>query len=312
MGGEINSFFQRLKHGVPELQRPFDMRGRWLYSILFGQAVIIIILFCSMGYSVALETWRVVPYGAFILAACGMLLRRYGHPRTGGALEVSALAYVQGAGSLFLLFPLTELSLQFADPMLATIDHALGFYWPTFTKPFANIPLLFNVANQIYASFNWQTLVIVPFLFWVRHEERAWMFATAAAIASLLTIIIYPFVPAAGPAVHYGLVPREFPLFGAFPWQFGPALVTMKQQGGAAINPDMIFAMVSMPSYHAASAALFTWAMWQTKLRWGFVFLNIAMLIATIAIGIHYLADVLGGLGVAAIALVGARYLASR
>lgn len=307
-----NNFFHRLKHGVPELQRPFDLRGTWLYFILFGQAVSIIILFWSMGYSVALETWRVVPYGAFILAACGMLLRRYGHERIGGTLEVSALAYVQGAGSLFLLFPLTELSMQFADRSLATIDQALGFYWPTFTKPFANIPLLFNVANKIYASFNWQTLIIVPFLFLVRHEERAWTFATAAALASLLTVIMYPFVPAAGPAVHYSLVPREFPLLGTFPWQFGPDLVAMKQRGGTAITPDMIFAMVSMPSYHAASAVLFTWAMWPTKLRWGFTLLNVAMLIATITIGIHYLADVLGGIVVAALALVGARYLVSR
>lgn len=303
---------QRLKYGVPELQSPYDRRGLWLYSILFAQALTIIFLFWSMGYSVAPETWRVVPYAVFIVAGCGMLARRYGHSRIGGSLEVSALAYVQGAGSLFLLFPLTELSLPFADPMLVLIDHALGFQWPTFTKPFANNPLLFNAANQAYASFNWQTLVIVPLLFLTKYENRAWTFATAAAIAALFTILIYPFFPAQGPAVYYSLQPSDYRLLGSFPWQFGPDIAAIKAQGGTAITPKMIFAMVSMPSYHAATAVLFAWAMWPTRLRWVFAFLNVAMLVATIPIGIHYLADVLGGIFVATIAIVTARYLLSR
>lgn len=307
MGGLAEKIGQGLRPPLV-LAHPFDPRSGFIYSLFLSLVALIILSFAVFDYSITADTLRRLPVGAVVIAVCGMTLRRYGHPRLGGAVEVTGLTYLQGVATVFLLFPLTAISLPFADPLFATIDEALGFHWPSFATLFAT-GSSFALLKVVYYSFEWQSLIIVPLLFAFGHDTRAWRFVTAAAIAAVLTMAIYPFAPAQGPAVHYGLQPSDYPNFGMFPWEFGPKIAAIKNAGGFAITPDRIFAMVSMPSYHAFAAVLFMWALWPLrKFRWLAVALNFAMLVATIVVGVHYLTDLIGGMLVAVAAIWAAKY----
>ena len=66
--------------------------------------------------------------------------------------------------------------------------------------------------------------------------------------------------------------------------------------------------IVTFPSFHAASAVLYTWALW--PLRWSrplVVLVNGVMLAATPLNGGHYFIDVIAGVAIAVSAIVAAR-----
>jgi membrane-associated phospholipid phosphatase len=300
----ISTILERLKSGTVELSPAFDPRARWIYAIVALQCSAGALLLWWFGYSLDASVWQRLPIVALPLALSGMLARRYGHPRFGGAVEVIALTYLQAVATVFLLFPLTEISLPFADPAFAAVDQALGFRWPDFALVFAHDQQAYQISEFIYYSMEWQALLIVPLLFLMRQELRAWRFVTTGALAALMVVIIYPFVPAEGPAVFYGLVPADLPSYGLFPWEFGPKLEQIRDGNIKRITLEWIFAMVSLPSYHAASAVAFTWAMWPSRwLRWPFALLNIGVGVTSIYVGIHYLVDILAGIAVACVAI---------
>lgn len=306
----FNIIRNRLKYGTRELSPAYDPRSFWIYLIVTVQCSTGALLLWWLDYSLDSSVWRRLPIVAIPLAISGMLARRYGHPRFGGAVEVVALTYLQGVATIFLLFPLTEMSLPFADPAFALIDHAMGFHWPDLALIFANNKPAYKISEFVYYSMEWQALLIVPLLFLLGHELRAWRFVTSGAIAALVVVIVYPFMPAQGPAVYFGLNPEDLPNYGFFPWEFGPKLAMIQEGSIKKITLEWIFAMVSLPSYHAVSAVIFTWSMWPNRwLRWPFAILNTGVAITSIYIGIHYLVDIIVGFAVGVGAIVLAKQL---
>lgn len=235
----------------------------------------------------------------FLLAASlpfvfRLLLPRYGNPKTSGAVECIGLLYIQGGALFLLLVPLATVSLPFADQQIAYFDGLFGFHWPSFVSLFG--PNAYVILKFLYGSFAWQPLVIMPLLWSSGHGTRAWQAVTAATLAALICALVFPLVPARGPAVYYGLEPADYPLLSGFAWWFGPAIETFKSGQVSEITPELLFPMVSVPSYHTVAALLFTWAVWPLRLaRAPFFVLNAGMLVATIVVGTHYLTDVLAG-----------------
>lgn len=306
----LSLIVERLRFGTSETFAPFDPRSVWIYAAVVLQIVTAFILFMVMGYSLHPSLVNKLPFGAAFLIVGGMLLRRYGHPKLGAGLEIIGLTYLSGVCTVLILFPLTELSWPFADWLLAGIDEALGFAWPTLAKPVVQNDWLHAIGRIIYESFNWQPMLVAVIAVGAGHTERAWAFVTASAVGAIVTMIIYPFVPAAGPCIHYGLSFEEFGALGEFPWQFGPELARLREQSGGVIRAESVFAMVSFPSYHAVAAVLFAWTVWPIKwARTPFLILNALMLAATVVIGIHYVSDVLGGVLVAGFAITLSRKL---
>lgn len=296
---------ERLKNGTTDTFSAVDPRCFWIYAAVLFQAFAALILFAWLNYSIHVSLARRLPFGAVLLIFCGLMLRRYGHPKLAAGLEITGLTYLSGVFSVLILFPLTELSWPFADRLLAGIDNDLGFFWPAFAKLIVENEWLLVGGQFIYHSFNWQPIIVVIIAVSSGQIRRCWVFVTASAFAAIATMAIYPFVPAAGPCVHYGLSFEEFGALGKFPWQFGPELARLREQSGGVIRAESVFAMVSFPSYHAVAAVLFAWAVWPIKwARIPFLVFNLFMLAATVVIGIHYLSDVLGGILVAIITII--------
>ena len=81
---------------------------------------------------------------------------------------------------------------------------------------------------------------------------------------------------------------------------------------GAAVVLDLAKeeGIISFPSYHAALALLLLLGAWHNAwLRWPFLAINVAMIVATPIDGGHYFVDVIAGLAIAAVSQVVARRL---
>jgi membrane-associated phospholipid phosphatase len=148
-------------------------------------------------------------------------------------------------------------------------------------------------------------------LFVVGRAERAWATILAANFALLLTLIIYPFLPAEGTFIHYGISPQQYPNMTAkVAWSFGPAIHAIRDQGARFITRELMVPFISFPSYHAVAASLLAWAAWPIRtLRWPFLLLNIAMAGSALIIGAHYLVDLIAGAAVGIIAAIAATRL---
>lgn len=230
------------------------------------------------------------------VAVSAMLLRRVGHSKIAGGLEGTAMIYGQGLGFLFLLFPLSALSLHFADPSLSRIDRALGFDWAAYTEALKPANPQLRLA---YRSLEWQPALATVALCCSGMESRMWKFVFASAVALAIAVAIFPFAPAVGPGVYYGFVPLHQTSLG-----FGEVIQILKD-GQRLVSKDYFVGFISFPSYHAACAVLLVWAVWPIRwLRWLMLTLNLVMLAATPIFGNHYLVDIIGGFVIAAVSIM--------
>lgn len=278
-----------------ELQRPFEPLSRPFYVLFTAQLVAGFVLITSLGFTIAPQVWWAgISWPAMLLG--GLMMRRLGWLRPATAMECFALICGQAWASFLVLTPLAAISAPFVDPMLDSADKALGFDFLAYAE--AVKPYLYPLALA-YKSFHWQPLLIIGFLSWTGRTAMCWKFITAGAVALAITTIIFPFFPAEGPFVYYGV--KEFGPLRA-PWQFGPVLHALKD-GARYLDYSLMTGLVSLPSYHAAAACIFVWATRETLLRWLLLPLNVMLLLATFVIGSHYLIDIIAGIAVAAVAI---------
>ena len=293
-----------LGQGQIDTYPAFDVRAMPVYAaITLGVALTLSFLVIG-GFRFA-DPFMAVPAAWCVgLFGSGLLSRRYGHPRIGGACETIGLIYSQGLLIESCLPMVTFYSAPLADSRLAQVDRLLGFDWVAFVTFFRESPTALQFASVLYMSFMWQAAAILIILFAMGLEGRAWRFVTAAAIALLITVAIYPFAPAVGAFVHFGIRSGDYPnLNTQTPWSFAPAIYAMKS-GTKLITWKLMVGYISFPSYHAASALLFTWAAWPLRhARWFFLFINVGMAASAMIIGAHYLIDLVAGALVALIAL---------
>jgi hypothetical protein len=303
-GALLGQIVERLRSAEVETQSVFDRRALPAYlAVLIGSSL-------TVGF-VAFGGFRFVdplmiapPTWCASLIVAGLLARRYGHSRTGGACESIGLIYAQGIMIEACCPMLTAYSLPYADWWLVRADQLLGFDWVGFIMLFRDSPLALKAFGWAYMSFLWQAAAILISLFATGRDERAWRFVTAAGVALLITVAIYPLAPAVAGYTHFGITPEMYPnLNTSAPWAFVPAIESMKS-GTKIITSNLMTGYVTIPSYHASSALLFSWAVWPFRsARWPFALLNLAMCAAAIIIASHYLIDLLAGAAVAILAI---------
>ncbi|HML07242.1 MAG TPA: phosphatase PAP2 family protein [Xanthobacteraceae bacterium] len=201
----------------------------------------------------------------------------------------------------------TDLPLQ--DANLLVIDRALGFDWAAYVNYVNDHPTLAAWLSYGYTMIRWPIFAIPVVLAAMARYQRIEEFTFAFAAALIATTIISALVPAIGVYQQIGLDPANLQNLdpGAYLEQvrdFAPTrdgtLRHLQLLGLAGI--------VTFPSFHAASAALYAWALWPSRLLRPIVVLaNGAMLAATPIVGGHYFIDVIAGVAIAALAIVAAR-----
>jgi membrane-associated phospholipid phosphatase len=280
---------------------PFDPDSRPFYAILALVACISAVILLVSGFHLSRAVWFILTcWPCFMIA--GMGIRRLGFRRAGSALEMIAAVHGQAFLCSTLIVGVTALRAPYADQWLSAADRALEFAWGGFVDAFRGHELLWATA---YDTFRWQSVLVVALLCWRGETTRAWIFVTAATLSLFVATLAFAAAPALGPYQVYG-VP-----------QFGPYISATKfiepmeyiRNGGREFTLRLFSGSITFPSYHAASALLFCFAAWPTRLRWPVFGVNVLMLIGAIVVGGHYFVDLPAGVALGAIALYAARKL---
>jgi membrane-associated phospholipid phosphatase len=216
---------------------------------------------------------------------------------------MSPLTYVAAAAN----FPLQDASLW-------AMDKALGFDGRGYIEFVNAHPVLAAWLTYGYSMIRWPIFAIPVLLAAAYRYQRLAEFTLAFALALIVTTLVSALVPAVGIYHQIGLDPAT--LTNLHPRAYVDSLRELGPVRTGALRQLDLFhltGLVTFPSFHAASAALYTWALW--PLRWFrpvAVIANVLMLASTPVDGAHYLVDVIAGLAVAAFGIVLARALTRR
>jgi membrane-associated phospholipid phosphatase len=131
---------------------------------------------------------------------------------------------------------------------------------------------------------------------------RLQLFIAALCFALIVTIVISCLAPAIGTFYGMHLSPEGFPSLNTTMYVAQLRDIVALRNGTLRhLELFQLAGIVSFPSFHAASAVLYMWALWPVR---GFASLSIAMsalmILATPIVGAHYMIDVIGGILLAA------------
>jgi membrane-associated phospholipid phosphatase len=196
------------------------------------------------------------------------------------------------------------------DHTLLVMDRAIGMD-PKVIATFVNDhPWLAKALASAYGLIKWPLLGVPIILAMTLRLVRLQQFIAALCIALVVTITISAFVPAIGTYYGLGLSSSDFPsLITVYDAQLRD-LQALRAGSLRHLEMFHLSGIVSFPSFHAASAVLYIWAVWPVRcLGWIFLVLNMLMIASTPAIGAHYMVDVIAGIVVACGSIVAAGWL---
>lgn len=246
------------------------------------------------------------------LAVAGWRLRALGYPRLGLFLE--ALALLNGLGVVVaqLSAVLAATGLRYVDADLAALDASLfGFSWLDAVTAVRGSGQTLHLLSVSYATLFWQPILLIATLLVMRREERVFVFVTAWAVCLSIAVMIFPFAPALGGYLHFGIAEASMPdvLVGSA-WDHVGVLGQIRSGALRELSPDTLEGIITFPSFHAGGAVMLAWGFWRAGvLRWPAVALNGVMLPSSIFIGGHYLVDVVAGALFAVLSIAAAHRL---
>lgn len=205
----------------------------------------------------------------------------------------------------------TNLPLQ--DAALLAADRSLGFNWAAYVKIVDQHPMLAGWLNYGYTMIRWPIFAIPVVLAAKARYRRIEEFTFAFGLALVVTTIISALVPAIGVFQQIGLDPASIKNLNPQAYLDQLRDLTPTRDGSLRhLELLGLGGIVTFPSFHAASAALYVWALWPVKwLRPIAVIAFTAMLAATPIDGGHYLVDIIAGIAIAVVSIAVASWVGS-
>lgn len=191
------------------------------------------------------------------------------------------------------------------DGWFAAFDAALGFDWNAHLAFVTQRPALAHALTWAYASCLPQLFLLVCVLA-VCDRPALGRFMALYATTALATICIATAFPAVGAVAHHAppaalLSSMPDPLSGS--WHMAD-FTALRQGAFREISPRALEGIISFPSFHTALGVLFIHAFARApRLLAPAIVLNGAMILSTLSVGGHYLADVLAGAAIAGVSI---------
>jgi len=222
-----------------------------------------------------------------------------------GARALAQLAIILSLGVL-LSYVAAATSLPYRDGDFHWIDQWLGLDSVSYLRFLNERPQLYRVISLCYASIRLQTVLVVGALVAASQFGRLQTYVIAVALALAVTLAVFILLPAGNIYSGLNISPADFPnLSLAAAFDHVVPLAAARNHTGYTINFDALAGLISFPSFHTASAVMFSWALFPLrKLRWWVVALNVLMVAGTPVDGGHYFIDLAGGVVVAWIAVL--------
>ncbi|GKQ51705.1 phosphatase PAP2 family protein [Bradyrhizobium sp. Ce-3] len=220
-------------------------------------------------------------------------------------LPISALLT---AGST-LSYLIAASKLPLGDDVLAGVDHLLGFDWPSFLAATNSNSLIATLLTTAYQSTGVLSQVVLVWLILQRRGDRLAEFIAVLSLSAVALCIGMWLILAAGAFAYFNPAPPSYANFAAHGemWTFGRTFAMLRDGSLSVVDLSAVDGIVSFPSFHTMLGVMTTYAARDT--RWLVIpvlVVNATMIVATMPVGGHHLADVLagGGLTIAAILVV--------
>jgi hypothetical protein len=192
------------------------------------------------------------------------------------------------------------------DARLARADTLLGLDWPALRALLDESEAIVWLLAIAYHSLIAQMIAVILVLAAVGKHAELRLLILAAILAGFGTILVSALVPALGNLFDAGSYRHLLPSVASI----HADIVTGLRDGSLrVIDLRRVMGIVTFPSYHAALAILFIWALRQVpRTRRAGTALATLTILATPINGGHYGVDVLAGLLLGVLALGCARY----
>jgi membrane-associated phospholipid phosphatase len=277
---------------------PEPFRQAWpTIGFLIGfQAALLILtsaLYMSQGLRLTVSSnWALlaglvlVPmFAAWIFFTFGYRVPAFSHSLLATLLMVSSsiicasLSYV-----LFTLrFPLVDVWLAKADAILGTpVPAIVGWVQAR--------PLLNAVSVLMYYTL-WPQIVMVVLLlgFWLQDFRSLWEFVFHFQVTAAITVLVATVTPALGAYAWYGFTS------GIDQTHVLQTIRGLRDGGLEQVVLPQLDGLISFPSFHAVTAIVIAYSLRRhRRWFWPFVVLDAMMMFSTIALGAHYMVDLLG------------------
>lgn len=285
----------------------------WIVISAMGATLAASLLFTNFSIDLsglAISVAYVGAYAGFAHANASSVARR--DPQVMFVLGGTAQLVLITAVMAPLTYVAASTNLPMQDANLYAIDRAFGLDWAAYVGFVDAHPLLAAWLNYGYTMIRWPIFVIPVVLAAKRDYHRIEEFTFAFGMALAVTMILSALVPAIGVYQQIGLDPGS--LKNIDPRAYLDQLRDLPPTREGLLRHLELLGLggiVTFPSFHAASAVLYAWALW--PVRWFrpiAIAVNGLMLAATPINGGHYFVDIFAGIAIAIAAIVAARCIA--
>jgi membrane-associated phospholipid phosphatase len=213
-----------------------------------------------------------------------------------------------------LIAPLTyiaaSLNYPLQDKNLFAIDQFMGLDWRSHLNTVDRYGLG-PIYNFGYRTFSWQPLLVPILLCLSGKAARAYQFSLAFLLTVMVTVLISVFLPAAGTYSFLNLSPADYPhLHPVDDFDHMRHLPLLRDGKLRILEIGQLTGIVTFPSFHAAAAILYLWALWAVSwMRVIALICNALLLLSTPIDGGHYFIDVIAGVSLAILAILVVRRL---
>ena len=296
----------RSRSSDPHTRIPL-LAGHWLVlgvlltlvidAILLHQAHLsIAISLTSLGYAAAAG---IAIFARYRLRAPASRGQRIARDLIEGVLVFVAISLLGAIAT----YPLATESRGFVNHGLQRFDAALNFNWLAWYALVASHSWIQAPERAAYLSIYVTPAILLLYFAASGRSSEARLFLASYWIAAVVTLSLFPLVPAAGPLLTLGHGATPYmPLSALYQDQ---VILALRSRSITTVDLGALHGLVCAPSFHAVSAVIYTATAWRSaRLRWPIAAINVAMLLATPIEGTHYLIDIVMGVLVAAIALI--------
>lgn len=234
-----------------------------------------------------------------LLWAAGLVSQCIRLRAVGEALKIVAIFALLCLVAPLATAVLARISNPLADDVLAHVDRLLLFDldWPAMVIGIDRHPLIIGILNYAYCSLNWQPVFLIFAFCLTNRTPRAWAMLQVFAGALAMCIVVFPFAPAVGGYIYFGISPETVPdVRVTVAWDAAKILYGLKDGTLTVLGTDALAGIVTMPSFHVASALILAWSAWTIPtLRWPLASINLLMIVSAVPVGGHYVVDTMAG-----------------
>jgi len=234
--------------------------NRLIWLIIGGMAMVFFVAGWSLGISLDLRSaWK-----AILAIVCCLAISwfyRWLRPDPWiafGARALAQLAIILSLGVL-LSYVAAATSFPYRDGDFHAIDQWFGLDSVSYHRFLNERPQLHRVISISYASIRLQTVLVVGALVAASKFERLQTYVIAVAVALVMTLAVFILLPAGNIYSGLNISPSDFPnlsLAGAF--DHVAPLAAARNHTGYIIDFDALAGLISFPSFHTASAIMFS------------------------------------------------------